>query len=326
MDQGGKIKDDKEAQKAVSKWCKDQKFQRSTEDCYEELGSKVSHISARSLGRYLPDQWKVFGIGKKGEKRSKAAALMSVARSGGRMKDDESVEDDGSIGSPQKRTYTFATSSLLLKAIESSCLSFTGRATVSPPHGTTFAEFDLYKDGEIRLDTWHTKWTYKFFNNKDVEDRIGLNIGANGFINPTVELIEEGLVLEIKSELPSCRWKNELDLIYNVDVDKQMAIVTDSKTTPEQKQSAMMKISALNARKTAQMDAIQLDFAERKDAWHYGVYRIRLPEACEVEIPLKVVKKDKGMMVLDVDLIIKKEKTYHGSAAVEMASSSPAKA
>ena len=203
----------------------------------------------------------------------------------------------------------------------------TGRSTVSPePYGTLVGS-TLYAPEEIRLDTWCTQWSFQYLNgsSKDVDTRIGLNIGANNFIKPHVEVIQDGFVLEIKSELPSCRDRDQLAVVYQRDINTQMAIIKDADATDEAKNNAMHEISALNARKTAQLAQITADKALRKSAWTYGVYRVVLSEACEVEIPKKVLKEDpKVGKVLDIDLIVKQEKTYKGSEAVQ--SASPAKA
>ena len=107
MDATTKIKDDAEACDVVEGWVKKQKFQRSTEDCYKEL-PQIRHIMKRSLGRYLSDQWKLFGKPKKpvsagGKRTADAAAMMAIARGGGRLKtgdEEDDVEEDDSILSP----------------------------------------------------------------------------------------------------------------------------------------------------------------------------------------------------------------------------------
>ena len=182
---------------------------------------------------------------------------------------------------------------------------------------------DLYEPYEIRLVTWVTQWKHRHHNGHDVETRIGMNVGANSFLwgenKPSVKVIREGTVLEIKSKLPPIRDVEKLDIVYEGEIETLMeSKMMDTNVSAMEKKIAVAEMTALNARKLHQIDAFEEDRSQRQDAWDYGVTRIRLLETCEVTIPKKKIKGSfETGWLLDIDLKVKKEKTYKGSEAVD---------
>lgn len=170
----------------------------------------------------------------------------------------------------------------------------------------------LYNDKEIVIQTWYRTWQFNHHNGKNVEDRIGFRIGAEAFPKPMAAVIEEGMVLEIKSQLSPAR--DDLAVVYKKDLDAQMAIIMDPNATEYAKTKAVNEISQLNVCKTAEAKAIELQEHDLQGFYNYGVFRIPLPARCEVDIPYKKVH---GNAML-ISLIKKEEKTYKASAAVDM--------
>ena len=182
----------------------------------------------------------------------------------------------------------------------------------------------LYDPEEIRLDCYYTQWRFNVHHDgTDVEQRLGLSIVANALVYgdelPSVQVVHDGTILEIKVKLPDSRNVGKYDTIYESEINSIMESRVMSPTTlVEEKKAAINEISDLRGRKICQMDAVTEDQTRRKALFDYGVFRVELLETCEVRIPKKKVKGtyEQGK-ILDIDLIVKREKTYKGSEAVE---------
>ena len=146
-----------------------------------------------------------------------------------------------------------------------------------------------------------------------VQERIGLSIGAKDLVEPYGLVINDGWTFELTSKVPQARF--DLEEIYKARKDALAAKMRQQDATEETVNDCVEKLSALQARKTAEYKALAMDEIALKTNYKTAVYRVPLAEQCEKKLVDFTVRGDGK--VLSVDLAIKQNNTFEQAIAAK---------
>ena len=181
----------------------------------------------------------------------------------------------------------------------------------------------LYGPTELEVKPWIScfEWTHQDEGTEEVTNYIGVSIGADGFFNPLVKVVEDGWMLEIVANVSNQRVN--LNNMYKARRDKFFSIMVDPKASEMDKAAAKDAYDRLLSCRVAESKVVTEMKTEFADNWKLQFLRIPLDKQVEKKLVTNEILGNRGIgIVLSIDLKIITD-TFEEAAEAKQAS--PAK-
>ena len=142
----------------------------------------------------------------------------------------------------------------------------------------------LYFPNENAYQPWIDvfEYTHEAGGSEGPVDLIGIAMGADGMREPKASVVQDGLVLEITSNVPSIRV--DFDSVYEDQQEKYMEIMGDKRASKEAKKTNKRKYNMMEAQRTAQAKAVREMRNTKGTNWKKQVTRVPLDIPVEKNI------------------------------------------
>lgn len=189
------------------------------------------------------------------------------------------------------------------------------------PHEEYFDTPSLYADNENVYQPWFLTFPFTHEGEDGPVDYICVAMGADGMREPKAVVVQDGMVVEVKSLIPTIRKK--IDKSYKSAQKRYLEAAVNKDMSALEQEMAQQKYAMLLAQRSAQAKAIRDMKVVKGNNWKGQVTRVVLEQPVEKKIVSFIHHEDKDGdgAVLYIRLKIVEQETHVDALAATSAES-----